>query len=155
MNLMQTIATVAREDPEGDKYELARSIVAKCSKSDLVPLVAEEIEHQRTIARRKEEDAAFAPLLRHFTAASDAMPTPVEFASLDSFKALYKTVIHLGDKTTTTWGQASVEQHEQRLAMLLKLRAGLDKTIERHQEAIRILRMTGAPCLEEVRAQAA
>lgn len=147
---MQTIATVAREDPEGDKYELARSVVAKFTKSDLVPLVAEEIEHQRTIARRSQEDAAFAPLLKRFTAASDSMPSPVELASLDSFRALYKTSIKLGDGTTTTWGSASLAQHEQRLDMLLKLRAGLDKTIERHEEAIRILRASGAPCLEEV-----
>lgn len=151
MNLMQTIAVIAREDPEGDKYELARTVVARFTKSDLVPLVAEAIEHQRTIDRRSQEDAAFAPLLRHFTEASDAMPTPIELSTLDNFKALYKTSIKLGDGTSTTWGSASLAQHEQRLTMLVRLRSGLDKTIERHQEAIRILKAAGAPCLEEVR----
>lgn len=152
MNLMQTIAAIARE--EGDKYELARSVVAKFSKTDLVPLVADAIEHQRTIERRSQEDAAFAPLLRHFTEASEAMPTPIELSSLDNFKALYKTSFKLGDGTTTTWGRCSLAQHEQRLAMLYKIRDGVNKTIERHEEAARILRTSGAACLEEVKVAA-
>lgn len=151
MSVYQAILEAARTHPEGDPRELATAIVARHTKSDLIPFIAEEIKGQQREVQRRVEDEAFIPMREHFREASLAMPTPDEMASLENFRALYRTPFRLGDGTTATWGSASLDQHERRLSMLLKLRAGLDKTIERHQEAIRILKATGAPCLEEVR----
>jgi len=49
------------------------------------------------------------------------------------------------------WGEATVEQHEERIAMLARIRGGIDDTIDLHAEAIAEITSAGAACLNEVR----
>lgn len=149
MKVIQTIQEVLDEHPDDDVTELAKTVIARCTKADLLYLVIRAINDEMRDRDRYVEQQAFKVPLQ-FNNAAWSVPSPVELSSLDSFKALYKTTIRLGDGTATTWGRATLGQHEQRIAMLTVLRNGLNRTIERHQEAVQILRATGAPCLEEV-----
>lgn len=49
------------------------------------------------------------------------------------------------------WGEATVAQHEERIAMLARIRGGIDDTIDLHAEAIAEITAAGAACLNEVR----
>lgn len=56
----------------------------------------------------------------------------------------------LGDNSEATWGEATVEQHQQRLDMLIKHAAGTVDTATRHRAAIAMIQAAGATCLAEV-----
>ena len=149
-DVLSAIRKVAADDPTADPLDLARSVLSGLRKDDLLPLIAREIKDAQRFHSRTVERAFFD---RGFRAAVEAVPSPEEAraVALGDFMELYNTRFRLGDGTSVTWGQATIEQHEIRLAMLRKLRAGLDRTIEQHERALVLLRTSGAPCLEEVR----
>ena len=49
-----------------------------------------------------------------------------------------------------TWGEATIEQHLERIAYLSKLQSGITDTIARHQHAVDVLVDAGADCLNHV-----
>lgn len=55
-----------------------------------------------------------------------------------------------GDGRWVSWAEATVEDHEQRLGMLIAQRAGLDRTINLHQRAVEQILEAGVSCLCEV-----
>lgn len=57
----------------------------------------------------------------------------------------------LGDGRTTTWGRASIEDHEQRIAVLMQGIEGSGRTIVLHEKAIELLEARSAACLNDVR----
>lgn len=149
-SVFDEITKAAKADPFGAADDLARRLMASVRKDDLLPLLVREIAHAQRHQNRWAERSAFS---ERFAASVSALPETSEIAaaSLDDFKALYETPFKLGDGTSVTWGAATVEQHEIRLSMLRAIRAGLDRTIARHEEAVAILRSSGAPCLEQIR----
>ena len=54
-----------------------------------------------------------------------------------------------------TWGEATIEQHLERIAYLSKLQSGISDTIARHQHAVDVLVAAGADCLSHVTEEAA
>lgn len=141
---------VARE-PEGDSREIASKVLAALSHDDLVALVAEEVEHQQRLVARDQERTTLRPLHR------GNVPTVAERLHRDEsteWKALMLTRFRLGDRRAVEWGAATVEQHEQRIAMLTKLRDGLDATITFHRDAIALLKVAGVRCLNDLPAVA-
>lgn len=56
----------------------------------------------------------------------------------------------IGDGTTATWGQATVEQHERRVQWQMRDAAGSMADAERHRAAIRLIEEADAVCLDEV-----
>jgi hypothetical protein len=56
----------------------------------------------------------------------------------------------LGDGTRVLWGAATVEQHQQRVAMLAAQRDGIDATIARHLAAIAEIEQAKVTCLAEI-----
>ena len=55
-----------------------------------------------------------------------------------------------GDGRRVLWGEATIADHEMRIAFLKKMRTGLDATMQRHEEAIKLLRASGASCLNDL-----
>jgi hypothetical protein len=49
-----------------------------------------------------------------------------------------------------TWGTATIDDHEGCVAFLTKQRDGVDGTIQRHLDAIAMLRSAGAACLDDL-----
>lgn len=56
----------------------------------------------------------------------------------------------LGDGTTTTWGEATVEQHEQRISIHRVNALGGIEGMARHEQAIHDLKSSGADCLDSL-----
>lgn len=54
------------------------------------------------------------------------------------------------DGRFVTWGEATIEDHHSRIALLTKIRNGIDDTIERHEAALKLLAEHGADCLNEL-----
>jgi hypothetical protein len=55
-----------------------------------------------------------------------------------------------GDGRRVLWGEATIADHEMRIAYLKKMRGGIDATMQRHEEAIKLLRASGATCLNDL-----
>lgn len=49
------------------------------------------------------------------------------------------------------WGKATVAQHEERIAILTRIRKGVDTTIRLHRDAIAKINASGCTCLDEVK----
>lgn len=58
----------------------------------------------------------------------------------------------LGDGRTVTWGDATVDDHRQRVAMLVKHATGTVQSAARHEKAIDELQAAGANTLREMTA---
>lgn len=56
----------------------------------------------------------------------------------------------VGDGRYVTWGEATVADHEARIAMLEALRNGIAESIGRHQRAIEEIAAAGVSCLDEI-----
>jgi hypothetical protein len=69
---------------------------------------------------------------------------------LETTRELLATVFALGDGTETTWGAATVAQHEQRVTMLAKNASGVIGTASRHKAAIRMITDAGVTCLADL-----
>lgn len=69
---------------------------------------------------------------------------------LETTEELLSTMFALGDGERVTWGEASIEQHEQRIALLVGNAAGNVETAARHEVAARMIREAGVTCLAEV-----
>ncbi len=61
----------------------------------------------------------------------------------------------IGRGKHVVWGEATVQDHRDRIAFLASLRNGIDNTIARHAEAIDIIEAAGVSCLNDVLAVAA
>lgn len=67
-------------------------------------------------------------------------------------RELLETFFALGDGIRVTWGSATIEQHEQRIAMLERNALGVIETAARHRAAVRVLRDSGRRSLAELAA---
>jgi hypothetical protein len=55
-----------------------------------------------------------------------------------------------GDGRRPKWGEATVADHKQRIALLDQMRRGLQLAIERHQAAIDAITAAGVTCLNDI-----
>lgn len=80
----------------------------------------------------------------------DLIDETAQQVRLETTVELLSSVFALGDGTETTWGAATVAQHEQRLQMLAKNASGVVETAALHRKAIEMIRAAGVSCLAEV-----
>jgi hypothetical protein len=73
-----------------------------------------------------------------------------EETRLETTRELLSTIFALGDGSQVTWGDATAEQHEQRIEMLTRNAAGVVETAARHAAAVRMIRESGVTCLAQV-----
>jgi len=147
------IRRAVKEDPGADTHALATVLMESFRKTDMLPLVEKEVAHQQRAYTREQEASWSRSLADRFRRSTAAIPSPaeVEAAIPDGLKALMQSRFRLGDGgTVVSWGGATMQQHELRIEMLKRQRAGIDLTIRRHHEAIDLLRQTGATTLDEV-----
>lgn len=149
MGLHTEIDKIANQNPDGDPRDLAATLLSRLKRADLIGLLAEEIAHaQRSLVRSVERDT-FRQAFTATTRAQKQSPATTD----EAFRALFDCTFKIGDGSQATWAEATEEQHLARIAMLEKLRAGLDATIDRHREAVRLIRSHGVACLAQIPAE--
>lgn len=151
MNLKQLIHEALEEAPDGDPHDIAKRIRRRVPAEDILNLIAREVEWtQRGIARLVEQQGMAA-----FRSRFASTPLPPLPGVDDGLRALFRSTFHLGDGTSVTWGDATIEQHEQRIAFLSIQRDGITRTIDQHREAIRAIQAAGTSCLNDLQDKAA
>lgn len=128
----------AAQGPDSSR-DVARAFLDTTPPDLLVAMLAEEIDHWRRACTRVVE--------------RQALPNGTGQRFLISAKTVERLNGHMfavGDGQRVRWELATVAQHRQRIDMLLRLRRGLEETIERHHAAIDAIEAAGVSCLAEV-----
>jgi hypothetical protein len=81
---------------------------------------------------------------------ADVIRLTADETRLEVTAELLGTAISLGDGTDTTWGQATIAQHEQRIGMLTRHAVGEVESAARHQAAIGMIKDAGVECLADL-----
>lgn len=111
------------------------------TRTALFGLVLQAIRHERRHLTRNVERAARVETRNGLGVSHDAVLAR---------KELREQTFALGDTQRVRWGEATVEQHRQRIEMLDAMRLGLEKTIARHAAAIEQIQAAGVTCLDEI-----
>lgn len=147
--------------------DVASRVVSSLQKSEIVSLahaaVVQEILRARRERARSTERAASSDRspgkpsrLRCTSTGNTDLAANAMTAAVAVFQAnirltvtdeLLESTFALGDSTSVTWREASVDQHELRAALLVRSASGTVETAARHRAAAQMLRDTGAPCL--------
>lgn len=148
MSLRTIVLDTIKKNPSGSAEEIARIVFKKLPKSALFGLLVAEVARLLREEVREEEIAAYRKLFSN--GESSSLPELEE-----TMRALCGESFATGDGFTVMWGKATIEQHQQRIAMLEAMRDGIDRTIERHRQAIRLIEEAGVSCLADVKPIAA
>lgn len=150
MTLQELIGEALKGTPDADPHDIAASIFGEVETDDLLRLIAREVEWtQRGLARAVEHEA-MTDFRNRFSG-----PLPPQLQDDPGLSALFRSKFSLGDGRDIAWGEATVEQHEQRIAFLEKQRDGISRTIAQHQSAIKTIRQAGVSCLNDLFTKAA
>lgn len=144
MSVSKLIAEFCEKYPDADAVDVSRKILEEVDTDALAGVLADEVDGYRRNRVRAVERTAFAQFFRAESRA-DSSPSTVE-----NLKAVFSQKFAIGNNVEIEWGRATIAQHKTRIAMLTKLRSGIDQTIERHQEAIRLIEAHNATCLDEI-----
>lgn len=143
---MATISELITEVTDGDAQraprEIAEAIYPRLGDDDKVGILTEYVANWQRNAARQLEAAAFAEFVNGTAKPATKRP--------DALAALFNTPFKLGENRTTSWGQATVEEHRIRIAFLEVMRNGIDRTISHHRRAIEVIEDAGVTCLQEV-----
>ena len=126
----------------------ARAAIPKLSAAE-IKARDDEIEARREEKRRikeqrkKDRDTDWIGLM---------LESAKEVVRVEVLGELLDAEFALGDGTSVTWGDATVEQHEVRVEMLTKMAGGTIETAARHQSAIDHLREANATSLNDLAA---
>ncbi len=150
-DLYDLIAQHDQGDPDLTASAVLNAVGCPAKWRDLFgPLLAMECRRtQRKAARKIEEEVAGnhgAPGV-----ASDAQPG-ID-AGAPSRSDFLATRFYTGDHYVT-WGEATVEDHRNRIAYLASLRNGIDVTIQRHADAIEQIEAAGVASLNDLGTEA-
>lgn len=142
-----TLRDLIREvdtDRSVEEMELARAVSETLSGSGrlhlLLPILADEIRRVRRAHVLRVERATFRKA-----------GEPAEGGWL---RLLPEGFANPRTGRWVTWGQATVEDHEARIGWLTGQMEALGQDVDRHQQAIKIIREHGVTCLAEVEAAA-
>ena len=145
MTLKDLIGKALDDTPDADPHDIARLIFGKVETEDLLRLIAREVEWTQRGLARVVEHGAMTAFRGRFSG-----PLPPRLRADPNLSALFRSTFSLGNGTDISWGKATIEQHEQRIAFLEKQREGLGRTITQHQDAIKAIRQAGASCLNDL-----
>lgn len=143
----EVISEIVAANPNGSIHDLALIVYDKVTKAEMLPLLEDAVLFARRNRTRATEHRITTGFLRQF---GSSLPTVDAPDMQVAFRRLLHQSVRLGDGQETTWGKATVEEHLQRLEMLRAKRAGLDRTIRFHEQAVELLESTGASCLLDV-----
>lgn len=108
----------------------------------LLPDIGNVVENLRRTEVRTVERAVFGGSRRK------VMGEVVD--ALAERKSLMDMTFKLGDGRSVMHGDATVQDHRDRIEYLLGFRRGLDATIARHEEAIRMIEAHKVTCLRDI-----
>ncbi len=112
-------------------------------------LTPEGEQHFKTLAAQEEQRARESDARFHATI-QRAMNTLAAQWKMEWTDELLASGFSLPDGEVVTWGEATIEQHEQRAAMFEMNAEANAKGAVRHRHAINVLHEAGATCLREV-----
>ena len=135
-----------------DLATLAMLIDAGHAPADLIPdidpVLLAEIVRQKAAEVRRKRDSEIA----HQVAPSEVRAVRVaEGTARERLERLGATMFPGVDGKLVTWEDATIEDHQARIATLNAHIAGLEHTREQHEAAIAAIRgMSGASCIREI-----
>lgn len=152
MGFFDWLMEIQRSNGEGEKsaYSLACLALDECDKDTLAPVIAHEIERLwRQESQRNEQEwfPSFREKIRAPAVKSKSLLDTQ--GNGDAVNNFLQETFALGDKRRVSWGEATVDDHRQRMVMLCKLRDGINNTIRRHRTAIEVLEQAEVNCLNE------
>ncbi len=107
--------------------------------------VIDDYRRHRVHAIEGESLAAFVK--RHHTGRPIQARTGHE---IERLRSALRAEFALYDRSSVSWGRATVLQHRLRIGLLAKNMAGIRETIVRHEQAIRKIEAAGVTCLDEL-----
>ena len=143
MTLGEKIAKALEADPDVDALLVAENLLPQVTKAELLPLLIDEVEAHQRRRVRKVERRAFGQ------AGSGTAPSMVE-RSRPRLSEVYGEMFALYDGRRVSWGEATVDEHRQRVERLRVQRHAISRTIERHEEAIRLCEEHGVARLADI-----
>lgn len=147
-----------RKHPQKDSGALAAAFVKELAPEMLVALLVRQINQFRRVDSRRTEDDVFTRRAPHARVAGVVAPTALTRAesrptlpqlTREAFAPLLNSTFSLGGGQIVSWGKATLEQHQQRVAYLERMSIGIDRTIVRHEAAIRVIRLQNVTCLAQ------
>lgn len=125
---------------------IARALRPQASERDILGLIEDAVEHERRSIVSDFEKSAFRALVK----SKPFLPLPIDDTALDRFRALYDESFSLADGRDVKWGDATIEEHEQRIAMLESMQRGIAEAIGHHVQAISLIRAEGVERLRDI-----
>jgi len=160
-------------NPDGASDVIAKSIVDKLAKDALLELAIKEVtqivERHRRNRTRQTEMAATTSTSTASTQPDASHVIAEEYARIEALRkelapqiqrAQQAVVMHwtkellesrfaLGDGRRPTWGEATAEEHNSRIQLLLRNTYGNLMTIARHTNALAAISAASTQCLNE------
>jgi len=177
--LIELIYAQLNAYPDRSSDVIAKMIVDELAKDDLKKLATRQVElivehHQRRLVRkaemaasisststtredlraiaRAEEDARIEALREELAPQIRAAVSRYREAIVMQWtQELLDSRFALGDGRRPTWGEATTEEHECRIQLLLRSTHGGLMAIARHEAALSVMRKAGVRCLNEVK----
>jgi len=144
MGLFERIRTFVKLHINEDHKKLAKKLLQEIPKKEMLTLLAWEIQQiQRDIVREKETSVFTEELLSRFDG-------KIKIEADENLIELMKSSFSMGDGNVALWGNATIEEHQQRIDMLKKQRDGIDETISFHIKAIEFIQKNGVKCLNDM-----
>lgn len=144
--LVSSYTNTYDDDTEAANHLLTDLEVSARARSALFMLIVGACQHRRRAETVTVERAARKTLRRTLGVTHD---------TIQARKQLAEEFFALGDGRRVRWGEATVEEHRQRIEMLERMRAGLADTVALHAEAIAAIEAAGVVCLDEIEREVA
>lgn len=138
-----------RQNPNAAINELAQRAIEEHPEL-IVPVIVEEIEHIRRMGVREQESVAVTSFLKAMGSGGQGIGTRVNAKGEPVRLVLPSEPFALGNGLKVTWGEATIEQHKQRIGMLRAMMLGTQQTMKLHEGAVKSLKATGALCLNDL-----
>lgn len=150
--LADQIREIVDEHPEGDPGDLALLVLARITKEDCLPVITEAVQNAQRLRVNAREKRAFTELFNGGTTVKAKVKRREKKDNrMEAFRPLFNSSFELGNgEGRVMWMKATVEQHRLKVERLTKIRSGIDETITRHLEAIRLIEAAGVSSLEEL-----
>lgn len=138
---VEVASQLARSRAEADKY---RSLLSE----------KHGVQFESLSEANAYDDAECARLLQEKREAEEDRRKKIAKAMIDELHIqwtdeLLGSGFKLGDGSATTWGAATIEQHESRIRMLMNNVEGNIDAMKRHEAAVIVLAGSGAACLDQ------
>lgn len=148
-------------DAKANDLRIAERVLREVTKNDLLPLLVLEVAAVRRTHVRRREAVGINIIRARFresrpmTSMSSidrrqALASRISPAERRKVRELFRDNIDLGDGTSATWGDCSVEMLRQRRAMLTKQTKGIESTIERIDVVIEVMLREGVQYAREL-----